>query len=158
MIYYIFFTFLLVLAIFCVIHIAIADLRRRIIPDAYLFPLLIIGLIITAWFSWPISPKIAALGATCGFALSAIVGTIYEKVNQSKTDEKNYIPPIGFGDIKLISVGGLWLGPTGLSIALVISCILGMIWGIIKKQKYIPFAPFFVIGGFLALITIWFLV
>ena len=157
MIYNIFFLVLLILAIFCVTHIAIADLRRRIIPDAYLFPLLIIGLVVTAWFPWVVSPKSAALGAAFGFTLSAIIGGVYERIIHHNTSDKNYVPPIGLGDIKLIGTGGIWLGPTGLSIALIISCILGMIWGAIKHQKYIPFAPFFVIGGFLSLIAIWFL-
>jgi len=157
MIYNIFFVVLLIFAIFCTIHIAIADIRRRIIPDAYLFPLLITGLIITAWFPWIISPRSAALGAMFGFGLSAIIGFAYERINRRNTSTYNDIPPIGLGDIKLISTGGIWLGPTGLSIALIISCVLGMIWGAIKHQKYIPFAPFFIIGGFLALIAIWFL-
>ncbi len=157
MIYNIFFIVLLIFAIFCTINIAIADLRRRIIPDAYLFPLLITGLVVTAWFPWVVSPKSAALGALFGFALAAIIGVIYERIGGRSTSNKNYVPPIGLGDIKLISTGGVWLGPTGLSIALIISCVLGVIWGLIKHQKYIPFAPFFAIGGLLSLIAIWFL-
>lgn len=157
MIYNIFFIILLTFAIFCATQITIADIRRRIIPDAYLFPLLITGLIVTACFSWVISPQAAALGAGFGFAMSAIIGVAYEHISRRDTSDKNYIPPIGLGDIKLIATGGIWLGPTGLSIALIISCILGIAWGATKHQKYIPFAPFFIIGGFLSLITIWFL-
>ncbi|MDE6250316.1 MAG: A24 family peptidase [Alphaproteobacteria bacterium] len=157
MIYNIFFIVLLLLAIFCTIRITIADSRRRIIPDIYLFPLLIIGLIITAWFPWIIAPQEAALGAAFGFGLSAIIGFAYERISRNKEHHKTDIPPIGLGDIKLIGTGGIWLGATGLSIALIISCILGMIWGAARHQKYIPFAPFFAIGGFLSLITVWFL-
>lgn len=157
MIYNIFFIVLLILAIFCTVRITIADLRRRIIPDIYLFPLLIIGLVITAWFPWIVSPKAAALGAAFGFGLSAIIGFAYERISRNKESTKTDIPPIGLGDIKLIGTGGIWLGATGLSIALIISCVLGMIWGAARHQKYIPFAPFFVAGGFLSLITIWFL-
>lgn len=157
MIYNIFFIVLLILAIFFTIRITIADIKRRIIPDAYLFPLLIIGLVTTTWFPWVISPGAAALGAAFGFTLSATIGFAYDRIGRNNTHDKNYVPPIGLGDIKLISTGGIWLGPTGLSIALIISCILGMVWGITRHKKYIPFAPFFAIGGFLSLIAIWFL-
>lgn len=157
MIYNIFFIVLLILAIFCTVRIVIADSRRRIIPDIYLFPLLIIGLVITAWFPWVVSPRAAALGAAFGFGLSAIIGFAYERIGKNKTRQDGNNPPIGLGDIKLIGTGGIWLGATGLSIALIISCVLGMIWGATRHQKYIPFAPFFAIGGFLSLIAIWFL-
>jgi prepilin signal peptidase PulO-like enzyme (type II secretory pathway) len=61
------------------------------------------------------------------------------------------------GDIKLIGVGGLWLGTTGLSIALIISCIIGAWWGRAHKQRFIPFAPFFIFGCFLTFISFAFL-
>ncbi len=74
-----------------------------------------------------------------------------------KSKNKNAISPIGMGDVKLISIGGMWLGATGLSVALIIACIGGMIWSKKNKQRYIPFAPFFLIGAILALISISFL-
>ncbi|MCM1294895.1 MAG: A24 family peptidase [Muribaculaceae bacterium] len=152
----IFFTILLAAAIFCAWRISMADFRRRIIPDAYLLPLAIIGLILVAWFPWPFGPRIAAMGAAFGYILATIIGFAFEKItNRHHSDT---IPPIGFGDIKLISVGGIWLGTTGLSIALIISCITGILWARHQNQRYIPFAPFFLIGGFLALIAISFLI
>ena len=57
MIYYIFFTILLTFALFCVWQISKTDIQRRIIPDVYLFPLLLTGLIILTFFSWPVSIK-----------------------------------------------------------------------------------------------------
>lgn len=132
------------------------DMRRRIIPDAYLFPLLIIGVIVTTFFPWPINIETGAIGMAFGYMLAAIVGVVFDKI-LSKRDP-NAESPIGMGDIKLISVGGLWCGPTGLAIALVLACIFGAIWAHKKKQKFIPFAPFFLIGGFLSLIIITFLI
>ncbi len=152
MIYYIFFGILLTGAAWCAWQIAIADWRRRIIPDAYLWPLMLIGLIFAAWS--PIgttNPRMAVLGAAFGYALASVIGFVFDWRIRKKNP--NADTPIGMGDIKLIAVGGIWLGVTGLAIALVISCILGLIWGRWRGQKYIPFAPFFVIGGFLALIA-----
>ena len=146
MISYIFFIILLVLAAFLSIKISIADFHRRIIPDAYLFPLTLIGLILISFFSFPICIQTATIGATFGYLVASITGIAFEKIK--KTDQS----PIGMGDIKLMGVGGIWLGTNGLAIALIIACIIGMIWAKYTQQKFIPFAPFFIFGGFLSFI------
>lgn len=152
MFFYTFFIMLLLAACFCVWRISVADFRRRIIPDAYLFPLLLIGLIIIHFFPWVCTSAESVLGAITGYTLACIIGLIFEHYKKNAQ-----YSPIGMGDIKLISVGGLWLGTTGLAIALIFACIFGTIWARQNKQKYIPFAPFFFAGGFLSFITILFL-
>ncbi len=151
MISYIFFIILLALAAFLAIKISIADLRRRIIPDAYLFPLMLIGLILISFYTFPISLHNAVVGATFGYLMALITGIIFEKALAKNSNILQ--SPIGMGDIKLMAVGGLWLGMNGLGIALIIACIIGAIWAKNKKQKYIPFAPFFLFGGFLSFLT-----
>ena len=101
---------------------------------------------------FPVTPSDGAIAAVAGYTLTSLIGLIFEKFQPSQT------PPIGMGDIKLISVAGIWLGSVGLAGALALACILGMIWGATKKQKYIPFGPFLIIGGILSLITITFLI
>lgn len=156
MIYYIFFITLLAVALWCAWQISVADIRRRIIPDAYLWPMMLIGLIVANWSPiCPTGPRMAVLGAAFGYTLAAVVGFLFDWRIRKKNPDA--ITPIGMGDIKLIAAGGIWLGVTGLSIALVISCLLGALWGGIKKQRYIPFAPFFMTGGILALIGQFFL-
>ena len=137
-------------------RISVADWRRRIIPDAYLFPLLLIGLIIIAFFPWFSNIGDSAIAAICGYALAAIIGYLFD-ITKTKNHKHSVVAPIGMGDIKLISVGGIWLGTFGLALALVIACVSGMVWGYIKRQKYIPLAPFFIGGGILSLIIIAFL-
>ncbi len=156
MIFYIFFIILLVAAAYCSIQISINDFRRRIIPDVYLFPLMLIGLLLLAFFpSFPISLSDAVIAATFGYTLTSVIGALYDRrLQRQKTKDS---VPIGMGDIKLIGVGGLWLGTTGLSLALIIACITGAIWAYQHKEKYIPFAPFFLIAGFLSFITTAFL-
>ena len=147
----IFFVALLVVAALCAGAICRADFRRRIIPDVYLFPLMLIGIVITNFFPYPITPGDGAIAAIFGYAITAIIGYLFGKFKpQSET-------PIGMGDIKLISAGGIWLGTTGLAISLVISCLAGILWGKAKKQKFIPFAPFFIGSGFLTLLILGFL-
>lgn len=155
-IFWSFFSVLILMAAGLCYKIAKTDMRRRIIPDGYLFPLLIIGVIITTFFPWPTNIESGAVGMAFGYMLAAVVGLIFDKILTHK--DPNAESPIGMGDIKLISVGGLWCGPTGLAIALVLACAFGATWAYRKKQKFIPFAPFFVIGGFLSLITITFLI
>ena len=154
MIYYIFFSLILIGAIFCALRMSTNDFKHRIIPDVYLFPFLFAGLLTTAFFPWPITISDAVIGGAMGYCLGLIVGFIFEKF--TKTKEK--YPPIGMGDIKLLGAGGIWLGTVGLSIAMFFACVFSYIWAKRNKQKYVPFAPFFLIGGFLSLIIIQFLI
>ena len=155
MIWQIFFIILLAVALWCAWKISVADLRRRIIPDAYLWPLFLIGLLITNWWPWIISPRMAATSAVFGYALAAGIGFIFDVIR--RRTNPNAETPIGLGDIKLIATGGLWLGIQGLGLALIVACITGGAWARAKHQRYIPFAPFFVVGAILSLITMAFL-
>ena len=157
MIFYLFWALLFVASSVCAWRISVADFRRRIIPDAYLFPLFLMGLLTVAFFPhWFCSFQNGAMGAVLGYTLGAGVGFVFDWVGRRK-DPKSDIP-IGMGDIKLLATGGLWLGTNGLAIALIVACMLGGMWGIYKKQRFIPFAPFFMIGTILALILMLFLV
>ncbi len=155
-IFYAMFILLITLAIYLAFKIGAADMRRRIIPDAYLFPLMIIGAILTTFFPWPHDIGAGVIGMAFGYIMAAVIGLLFDKIITKNNPSAE--TPIGMGDIKLISVGGLWCGPTGLAIALVLACIFGATWAYRKKQKFIPFAPFFIIGGFLSLIITAFLV
>lgn len=152
MFYHTLFYLLLIGSFFCMYKMALTDLQRRIIPDVYLFPFLFAGLIITHFFTWPISITDSIIGGTFGYFLGIIIGFIFENV---KKDLK--YPAIGLGDIKLLGAGGIWLGTLGLGITLLLSCIFSYIWSLLHKQKYIPFAPFFLISGFLSFIILLFL-
>lgn len=157
MFWQIFFIVLLALALWCAWRISVADLRRRIIPDAYLWPLLLIGALIVTWSPfWPIGPYTATVGAAFGYALAAIVGFVFDWVRRRKNPDAD--PPIGMGDIKLIATGGIWMGPQGLGLALVLACIGGAIWSLARRKRYIPFAPFFIGGAILSLIAMAFLI
>ncbi len=149
MIYSIFYIFLLAVAALCAWQISAIDLRRRIIPDVYLFPLLLIGVFFTATTpNWHISMTDAATAGIVGYAIATGLGYLFER---HAIRQDNAAPnPIGMGDVKLIATGGIWLGASGMAIALCLSYIGALIWAQRKKQKYVPFAPFFVTGGILA--------
>ena len=109
------FWLLLALAIYLCVKIATADMRRRIIPDAYLFPLMIIGAIMTTFFPWPHDIGAGVIGMTFGYIMAAVIGLIFDWFMTRRNPAAE--TPIGMGDIKLIAVGGLWCGPAGLGIA-----------------------------------------
>ena len=153
MISYIFFFLILLGAAFCAYRMATADLKRRIIPDVYLFPFLFAGLLLNTFFLWPTGVADSVIGGAMGYCLGLIVGFIFEHL-QKPTDK---YPPIGLGDVKLLGAGGIWLGTIGLGIAMIIACIFSCIWGFKNKERYVPFAPFFLMGVFLSLIIIQFL-
>lgn len=156
MIYYLIFAILLAGAAYCAYKMSVADFRRRIIPDVYLFPFLLIGLVVVVFFPWVSSIGESVITAAAAYTLGMVVGFIFEK--SKRLSRGNDYPPIGLGDIKLLGAGGLWLGPTGLAVAIIAACALGGIWAMRTKQKYIPFAPFFFMGAFIALIGLWFLI
>lgn len=148
--FYIFLIILLGAALYCAVRISVIDLQRRIIPDVYLFPLMLIGILLGVFFPSVLDIKAGAIGATFGYVLAATMGVVFDwglRKSGRKADT-----PIGMGDIKLIGVGGLWLGIYGLAMALVVACLTGGLWAHVQRQKYIPFAPFFVFGGFLSFI------
>lgn len=158
MFYHLFFIVLIAGAAWCAWRISVADMRRRIIPDAYLFPLMLAGLLILAFFGdrWVCGVGDAAIGAAFGYALGAGIGAVFEYIQSRRNPDAQ--TPIGFGDIKLLAVGGLWLGVGGLAWALIASCAFGAIWARVNKAKFIPFAPFFIAGSILTLIGMFFLV
>ena len=157
MIHYVFFIALMIGAAWCATQISIADFRRRIIPDAYLFPLMLIGLLVVTFFSdrWICGVGDAAIGGAFGYALGATVGAIFDYVMRRRDPHAQ--TPIGFGDIKLMAVGGIWLGVSGLAWAMIVACLFGAAWARIQKKRFIPFAPFFIVAALLTLITMMFL-
>ena len=64
---------------------------------------------------------------------------------------------LGFGDVKLFAVCGLWLGLTNLPIFLILSGILGVVfgfaWSCYKKQQIFPFGPAIIAAFLLILLT-----
>lgn len=148
MIFTIFFIFFVVLALFFSIKIAVSDFRRRIIPDIYLFGLLFIGLIIVENFTWICSIQNGIFTGATTYLITCGLGWLFDKLK--KTD----LTSIGFGDIKLLSVCGIWLGSYGLAISLIIACVLAGIWAKKHHQQYVPLAPFLLSGAIIALIIL----
>ena len=69
-------------------------------------------------------------------------------------------PGFGFGDVKLMAVAGMFLGVTGVFFAFIIAFISGgivagyLLWAkIMKRESYLPFAPFLCLGVLVSLLV-----
>jgi len=120
-----------------------SDLKDNIIPDVFLGASFIIILFwrLTMPTFWQ-DVLIAVLAASIFFFFLALV---------SKGSW------MGWGDVKLVAVLGLWLAYPKIIVGLFLAFLLGSIVGIgllaVKKKKWkdtVPFGPFLIIGCFLA--------
>ena len=101
---------LLAVSFFCIYKISITDFKRRIIPDMYLYPLTLIGLLFIQ-YSLITDYYQSSIASIIGYGLGILIGFIFKKKSEDT--------PIGM-------------------------------WGIVKKQKYIPYAPFFFSGSIIS--------
>jgi len=133
------------------IIIFVIDLRHYIIPDKIVLPAIIIALayntfsFVTGDFSFPYFMRLFWAGL-----IPALLFFLIFLFSQGKW--------IGFGDVKLALLMGLFLGPNRIIVALFLAFTLGAIIGlglIIATKKNmrseIPFGPFLVSGTLLAL-------
>jgi len=124
--------------------VTISDLRSRIIPDRVLAAAVLIAVPICALASPDSFPArlLSAAGAG-GFLLAAAI---------ARPDG------MGFGDVKLATVLGLFLGGEVL-VALLIALLAGSVAGLVMlirhgwaaRSRAIPFAPFLALGALAAI-------
>ena len=122
--------------------IAIADAKTYVVPDALLYPLAILALV-----TMPQNIFFMGLGALLLGAMFLLVKVGVEKVLKQQA--------LGWGDIKLVTVLGLWLGVTGIVPFLLLSSLVAVLVVLVMRllkrgEIYVPFAPFLVFGGWLA--------
>ena len=135
--------YLLLISCFFIV-IFVYDLKHYIIPDKVIHPAIFLALIYNL-INYPTFLKnlLAAVGAGAFFFFIFLI-------SQGKW--------MGFGDGKLAFLMSLFLGfpniLTALFLAFFIGAIIGITLIILKRKKFkseVPFAPFLVIGTFIAL-------
>lgn len=127
---------------YLLLTITISDLEEHKIPNAVLLPFFIIGLferlLISKTTNWYFNPF---LGIIVGFGIMFLLAYF------SKGG-------MGGGDIKLLAVIGVFIGPLGALITLFLAAFLGLFYAIfsgaaLKKGTKIPFGPFLAIGAWI---------
>jgi leader peptidase (prepilin peptidase)/N-methyltransferase len=89
----------------------------------------------------------AGVGAMAAAGVMLAIALVYQRVRHAQG--------LGMGDIKLLAVMGLYLGPFAL-LALFFATVLGAIWGLLvlgatrgSLRVALPFGPFLAIGSVL---------
>lgn len=132
------------------IGLTVIDLHRQLLPDAIVYPLLWLGLLLSplGWFSDPVS---SILGAAFGYlALWSVYWTF--KLLTGKEG-------MGYGDFKLLAAIGAWVGWQSLPLAILISSAAGAVIGVLlmmlgrhERGAPMPFGPFLAAGGWCSLL------
>ncbi|ATP11117.1 prepilin peptidase [Aeromonas salmonicida] len=136
------------------------DLDKMLLPDQLTLPLLWSGLLFNLLGGYvPLGD--AVIGAMAGYL---VLWSLYWAFKLLTGKEG-----MGYGDFKLLAALGAWLGWQALPIVLLLSSLVGAIFGIglillrnHHQSKPIPFGPYLAIAGWIALlwgdsITRWYL-
>jgi leader peptidase (prepilin peptidase)/N-methyltransferase len=121
---------IILLILFCIAWI---DVHTYCIPNQAILGL--VFLFIPALFCTPYPPSYHLLGFILALLLSFTLKKVASYVLKKEA--------LGWGDVKLMAVGGLWLGLNNLPFFLILSGLCGIgTWVILNSQKTIfPFGP-----------------
>ncbi|MEZ9230608.1 A24 family peptidase [Vibrio amylolyticus] len=140
----IFFTFVLIAATFI-------DLDTMLLPDQLTLPLIWSGITLALFQISPVSLQDAVIGAIAGYLCLWVVYWGFKLVTGKEG--------MGFGDFKLLSALGAWLGWQSLPMIILLSSLVGLVFGIIQLRlqkkgidKAFPFGPYLAIAGWISLI------
>ena len=113
---------------------AVIDARERIIPDGAVLGVLAAGLAAilfgnALFTTWACSLLSSVLTFTAFFCLSVL----------SRGG-------VGGGDVKMAGALGFLFGLPDICWLLVVACFAGLVWGLVRRERGIPFAPFMAVG------------
>ncbi len=132
------------------IALTLIDLKKQLLPDSITMPLLWFGIFISL-FNVFTDLKSSVIGAIAGYLILWSVFHLFKLL--TKKDG------MGYGDFKLLSALGAWVGFSYLPQIILISSVVGSIAGIsmlilgkTKQQQPIPFGPYLAVAGWIALL------
>ena len=150
------FGFTLALGFLCcffwgLIALAFIDFDHFILPDEISQPLLWLGLFGNTFFYFFTDGKSALLGAVFGYLSLWSIYWVFKLLTQKEG--------MGYGDFKLLALLGAWLGWQQLPFIIIISASIGAVIGSAYlwfnrksvTQTPIPFGPYLILAGILAL-------
>ncbi|EDP57601.1 A24 family peptidase [Vibrio sp. AND4] len=140
----IFFTLLLIAATFI-------DLDTMLLPDQLTLPLMWGGITLALIGVSPISLQDSVIGAMTGYLSLWSVYWLFKLLTGKEG--------MGYGDFKLLAALGAWLGWQSLPMIILLSSVVGVIFGLIQLrlqkqgiEKAFPFGPYLAIAGWVSLI------
>jgi len=124
------------------------DLRTRLLPDQLTLPLLWLGLIASVENLF-VGQKAALLGVMAGYFSLWSVYWVFKQLTGKEG--------MGYGDFKLLAAIGAWVGLRGILPTILVSSIVGAIFGSIflfwqgrDRATPIPFGPYLAVAGWIA--------
>ncbi len=122
------------------------DFETLLLPDQLTLPLLWAGIVVATTELGPISLYDSVIGAISGYLSLWLVYWVFKLLTGKEG--------MGFGDFKLLAALGAWLGWQALPFVVLLSSVVGLIFGLIQlrlqKQgidKAFPFGPYLAIAG-----------
>ena len=135
--------------VWAMISLAFIDLDTQLLPDDITLPLLWIGLLVNLNNGFT-DISSAVIGAVSGFLVLWLVYWCFKLATGKEG--------MGYGDFKLLAVIGAWFGWKMLPLVILFSSLVGAVIGIgliiftkHKRDVPIPFGPYLVGGGLIAL-------
>jgi leader peptidase (prepilin peptidase) / N-methyltransferase len=135
--------------VWCMIALAMIDYDTQLLPDDITLPLLWAGLLVNLGGAFT-DLKSAVIGAVAGYLALWSVYWLFKLVTGKEG--------MGFGDFKLLSAIGAWLGWQVLTLVILLSSVVGAAVGICLivfaghgRAKPIPFGPYLAAAGVIAL-------
>jgi len=126
------------------------DTDHMLLPDQLTLPLLWAGLLLSVAEIIPVTPVDSIIGATAGYLFLWSLYWLF-KLTTGKEG-------MGYGDFKLLAALGAWLGWQMLPLIILLSSVVGAFLGILimalkgkDKNQPLPFGPYLVVGGIIAL-------
>ena len=135
--------------IWCLIALTFVDFDTQLLPDSITLPLIWAGLLfnVSAVFT---DLQSSVLGAMAGYLSLWLVYWAFKLVTGKEG--------MGYGDFKLLSALGAWLGWQMLPLIILLSSLVGAVVGILLivlarrgRNVPIPFGPYLAAAGLLAL-------
>ena len=144
-----FITIAALIFVWALIALAVIDLNTQLLPDDITLPLLWMGLLVNMNNGFT-DIHSAIIGAVAGYLSLWLIYWIFKLITGKEG--------MGYGDFKLLSAAGAWLGWTMLPLVILFSSLVGAGVGIglliatkLKKNIPIPFGPYLVGGALIAL-------
>lgn len=126
-----------------IIALTFIDADTQFLPDDLTLPLIWLGLLFNLYTGF-ISIQQSIIGAVMGYLSLWLLFNLYKLLTGKEG--------MGYGDFKMLSAVGAWVGVQSLPIIVLIASFIGIISALIqrvKKDQRIPFGPYLAIAGWL---------
>ncbi|MFQ6372487.1 prepilin peptidase [Shewanella sp. YIC-542] len=135
---------------FALLALAGIDLDEMLLPDQLTLPVLWLGLAVN-YFGLFVPLSDGVMGAIAGYLSLWSVFWLFKLITGKEG--------MGYGDFKLLALLGAWLGWQMLPLIILLSSLIGAVVGIsmmllknMQRNNPIPFGPYLVMAGWIALV------